>query len=65
VGGIAVGTVNWWVSAARASLAGRDGAWVVFGLTGFRTDRAAGWVFAQGSWVSIALAVAALSASSI
>jgi len=41
VGCVAVGTADWWVGAGGASLAGRDGAWVVFGLEGIRTDRAA------------------------
>ena len=46
VGGITVGTTDRGVGAGRASLAGRDGAWVVFGLVGFCTDCAAGRVLA-------------------
>jgi len=53
------------VGAGWAFLAGRDGAGVVFGLVGFRADGAVGGVPAQGSRVSIALAVAALGASPV
>jgi len=54
VGGLAVGAADWWV-----------GAGVVFGLVGFCADGAAGGVPAQGCWVSIALAVAALCDSPV
>jgi len=65
VGCVAVGAADWWVGAGGASLAGRNGAWVVFGFVGIRTDRAPQQVFAQGGGVSVALAVPALGASSI
>ena len=65
VGGTAVGTADRGVGAGWASLAGRDRAWVVFGLVGFGADSAAVQVSAQGGVVAIALAVAALGASSI
>jgi len=38
---------------------------VIFGLVGFRADGAAGGVPAQGCWLPIALAVAALGASPV
>ena len=38
---------------------------MVFHLVGLRTDRVAGTIPAQGSWVSIALAVAPLGTSSV
>jgi len=53
------------VGAGGACLAGWNGAWVVFRFVGIRTDRAAQRVFAQGGGVSVALAVAALGASSV
>jgi len=65
VGYVVVGTADWWVGAGGASLTSWNVAWVVFRFVGVRTDRAAGLVFAQGGGVSVALAVPALSASSI
>ena len=65
VGGLAVGAADWWVGAGWAFLVGQNGAGVVFGLMGFHTDGAAGVVPAQSCRVSIALAVAALGASSV
>ena len=65
VGCVAIGAADWWVGAGGASLAGRDGAWVVFRFVGVRTDGAVGWLFAQGGGVSIALAVPTLGASSV
>jgi len=65
VGCVAVGTADWWVGAGGASLAGWNGAWVVFRFVGIHTDRAARQVFAQGGGVSVALAVPALGASSV
>jgi len=65
VGCVAVGTADWWVGVGGASLAGRNGAWVVFGFVGICTNRAARRVFAQGGGVSVALEVLALGASSV
>jgi len=65
VGDVAVGTADWWVGAGGASLAGRDGAWVVFCFVGIRTDSASGRIFASGGGVPIALAVLTLGASSV
>ena len=65
VGCVAVDTADWWVGAGRASLAGRDGAWVVFCFVGIHTDSAAGRIFAQGSGVPVALAVPTLGVSSV
>ena len=65
VGGLAIGTADWRVGAGWAFLAVRDGAGVVFGLMGFCADGAAGGVPAQGCWLPIALAVAALGASPV
>ena len=62
---VAVGTADWWVGAGGASLAGWDGAWVVFRFMGVRIDCAAGQDFVQGHGVSVALAVATLGASSV
>ena len=65
VGCVTVGTADWWVGAGRASLAGRDGAWVVFRFVDIRTDSAAGWIFAHDGGVPVALAVPTLGASSV
>jgi len=65
VGCVAIGATDWWVGAGGASLAGRDGAWVIFRFVGVRTDGAAGRVSAQGGGVSVALAVPTLGASSV
>ena len=65
VGCVAVGTADWWVGAGGASLAGRDGTWVVFCFVGIRTDGAAGQIFAQGGGVPVAVAVPTLGASSV
>jgi len=62
---VSVGTADWWVGASGAFLAGRDGAWVVFGFVGVCTNCTAGWVFAQGGWVSVALADLTLGTSSV
>jgi len=35
---VAVSTADWWVGAGGASLTSRNGAWVVFGFVGIRTD---------------------------
>ena len=65
VGCITIGTADWWVGAGGASLAGRDGVWVVFCFVGIHTDGAVGRVVAQGGGVSVALAVLTLGASSV
>ena len=65
VGCVTVGTADWWVGAGRASLAGRDGAWVVFRFVGVHTDSTSGQVFAQSGGVPVALAVPTLGASSV
>jgi len=44
MGRVAVGTVNGRMSAGRALLANWEGAWVLLGLMGICTDRAAGVV---------------------
>jgi len=65
VGCVAVGTADWWVGAGGASLAGRDGAWVVFRFVGVRTDGTAGQIFAHSGGVPVALAVPTLGTSSV
>jgi len=53
------------MGADGASLAGWDGAWVVFHFVGVRTDSAVGRVFAQDGRVSVALVVLTLGVSSV
>jgi len=54
---VTVGIADWWVGAGGASLAGWDGARVVFCFVDIRTDSAVGRIFAQGGGVPVALAV--------
>ena len=63
VGCVVVGTADWWVGAGGASLAGRDGAWVVFRFVGVCTDGALGLIFAQVGGMPVALAVPTLGSS--